>query len=38
MFVFALDTPEEPQIIYLIEDVKNLESNKNNFGYRKLRL
>lgn len=38
MFAFALDTLEEPQIISLIEDVKNLESNKNNFGYRKLRL
>lgn len=38
MFAFALDTLEEPQIISLIEDVKNLESNKTNFGFRKLRL
>lgn len=38
MFAFAIDTIEEPLIISLIEDVKNLESNKTNFGYRKLRL
>lgn len=38
MFAFALDTLEEPQIISLIEDVKNLENNKTNFGFRKLRL
>lgn len=38
MFAFALDTLEEPRIISLIEDVKNLESNKTNFGFRKLRL
>lgn len=38
MFAFAFDTLEEPQIISLIEDVKNLESNKTNFGFRKLRL
>ncbi|MFL9833881.1 hypothetical protein [Chryseobacterium terrae] len=38
MFAFALDTLEKPQIISLIEDVKNLESNKTNFGFRKLRL
>lgn len=38
MFAFSLDTSDEPQFISLIEDVKNLESNKTNFGYRKLRL
>lgn len=38
MFAFALDTLEKPQIISLIENVKNLESNKTNFGFRKLRL
>lgn len=38
MFAFALDKLEEPQIISLIEDVKNLENNKSNFGYRNLRL
>lgn len=38
MFAFALDTLEEPRIISLIEDVKNLESSKTNFGFRKLRL
>lgn len=38
MFAFALDTLTEPKIISQIEDVKNLESNNSNFGYRKLRL
>lgn len=38
MFAFALDTLEEPQIISLIEDIKNLENNKSSFGYRNLRL
>lgn len=38
MFAFALDTLTETKIISQIEDVKNLESNNSNFGYRKLRL
>lgn len=38
MFAFALETLEESKIISQIEDVKNLESNNSNFGYRKLRL
>ena len=38
MFAFALDTLEKPQIITYIEQVKNLENNNKNFGYRQLRL
>ncbi|MCE3076514.1 barstar family protein [Chryseobacterium gwangjuense] len=38
MFGFALDTLEKPQIIAFIENVKNLENNKTNIGYRELRL
>ncbi|MET3539222.1 barstar family protein [Chryseobacterium limigenitum] len=38
MFAFSLDTLEEPELIAYFEDVKNLENNKTNFGYRKLRL
>ncbi|MFP3597530.1 barstar family protein [Chryseobacterium sp. SIMBA_029] len=38
MFVFALETLQELQIITSIDDVKNLENNKTNLGYRELRL
>lgn len=38
MFAFSLDTKEETEIITYINDVRNIESNKNNIGYRKLRL
>lgn len=38
MFVFALETLEKLQIITFIDDVKNLENNKTNLGYRALRL
>ena len=38
MFAFSRDTSHEPQFTSIIEDVKNLENNKTNFGYRKLRL
>ncbi len=38
MFAFALDTKEETDIITYIDDVKNLESNITNLGYRELRL
>ncbi len=38
MFAFSLDTGEETDIVTYIDDVKNLESNKTNLGYRKVRL
>lgn len=38
MFVFSLDTEEKTPIITYIDDVKNLENNRTNFGYRELRL
>jgi RNAse (barnase) inhibitor barstar len=39
MFAFTLDTEDnEQKIITYIDDVKNLENNKINLGYRELRL
>jgi RNAse (barnase) inhibitor barstar len=38
MFAFSLDTEEESPIITYIDDVKNLENNRTNWGYRELRL
>lgn len=38
MFAFSLDTEKENDIITYIDDVKNLESNKTNLGYREVRL
>lgn len=38
MFAFSLDTGKETDMITFIDDVKNLESNSTNLGYRKVRL
>lgn len=38
MFAFSLDTGSENNLITSIGEVRNLESNRSNIGYRKLRL
>ena len=38
MFAFSLDIEKENDIITYIDDVKNLENNKTNLGYREVRL
>ncbi|WP_326984784.1 barstar family protein [Chryseobacterium sp. MYb264] len=38
MFAFSLDTAKDHEIITYIKDVKNLENNKRNIGFRKLQL